>query len=290
MSRAAILALLLGVSGAACAVETGAGKFLPVAGAKLWYTDSGGQGVPVVFLHPGSGSAGVWEPQVAAFTAAGYRVICYDRRGSGNTVSDVAAAGNEGGLASSVQDLQALVAHLQLPSFHLVGSAAGGILALRYAVLHPQQLKSLVVTTSLGVPDEPEVRQFQERIAIPGLKAAGDEYAELGASYRGEDPDGVKRWLALGPKRPPSPLPSGERQNGSQQSGLDYAALRGLHVPTLVMAGGGDILSPPGLMRLWARQLPDHEWIVVEDAGHAVAWERPEAFNAAVLAFLGRHD
>lgn len=42
-------------------------------------------------------------------------------------------------------------------------------------------------------------------------------------------------------------------------------------------------------MRVWAAHLPQHEWAMVPDAGHAVAWERPEAFNAIVLDFLKRH-
>ena len=42
-------------------------------------------------------------------------------------------------------------------------------------------------------------------------------------------------------------------------------------------------------MRVWADHMQDHEWAVVGDAGHAMAWERPEAFNKLVLDFLARH-
>jgi pimeloyl-ACP methyl ester carboxylesterase len=57
----------------------------------------------------------------------------------------------------------------------------------------------------------------------------------------------------------------------------------------LVIAGDADLLAPPALMRVWAAHLKDHEWADVPDAGHAMAWERPEVFNELVLGFVGRH-
>src|SRR5438552_4134012 len=51
------------------------------AGRRIWYRDSGGNGVPVIFLHAGTGSSLVWELQVPAFTAVGHRFIAYDRLG-----------------------------------------------------------------------------------------------------------------------------------------------------------------------------------------------------------------
>ena len=62
-----------------------------LAGVRLWYRDSGGAGVPVVFMHAATGSSRVWEHQEAAFTAAGYRFIAYDRRGFGRTIVDAGA-------------------------------------------------------------------------------------------------------------------------------------------------------------------------------------------------------
>src|SRR5260370_27757879 len=59
--------------------------YAQLPGVRVWYTDSGGSGVPVVFLHAATGSSRVWEYQIPAFNAAGYRVIAYDRRGYGRT-------------------------------------------------------------------------------------------------------------------------------------------------------------------------------------------------------------
>src|SRR5579864_7791546 len=54
---------------------------LQLAGARLWFWDTGGSGEPVVLLHPASGSGLIWSYQQQAFARAGYRVISYSRRG-----------------------------------------------------------------------------------------------------------------------------------------------------------------------------------------------------------------
>ena len=61
------------------------------AGRRIWYRDSGGSGVPVVFLHAGTGSSLVWELQIPVFTAVGYRFIAYDRLGHGRSVLEPGA-------------------------------------------------------------------------------------------------------------------------------------------------------------------------------------------------------
>src|SRR5262245_4546618 len=76
-----------------------------LGGVRIWYRDSGGSGVPVVFLHSATGSSRVWEHQEGPFTAAGLRVIAYDRRGFGRTVVAQGAPSN----ATGADDLQALI-------------------------------------------------------------------------------------------------------------------------------------------------------------------------------------
>ena len=64
------------------------GAYADLPGVKLWFTDSGGTGVPIVLLHPNTGTVEIWQPQIAAFAAAGYRVIAFDRKGWGKSVAD----------------------------------------------------------------------------------------------------------------------------------------------------------------------------------------------------------
>src|SRR5205814_4045121 len=95
--------------------------YADLPGVRLWYKDTGGTGVPVVILHSNTGSSQNWENQIPAFTAAGYRFIAYDRKGFGRSVAE---SGAQPGTAAD--DLHALMKHLGIDRFHLIGTAGGG--------------------------------------------------------------------------------------------------------------------------------------------------------------------
>src|ERR1700722_16362966 len=96
--------------------------YVTVPGARIFYRDSGGKGVPVILLHAATGSSRVWEYQIPAFVAAGYRVIAFDRRGWGRTT--ITSTESQPGTAA--EDLLGLLDQLTLDRVHVVGTAAGG--------------------------------------------------------------------------------------------------------------------------------------------------------------------
>jgi pimeloyl-ACP methyl ester carboxylesterase len=126
-------------------------------GHKLWFTDAGGTGTPIVLLHANTGTSASWEPQATAFAREGYRVIAFDRRGWGKSLADPATGPQPGSVAA---DLDALANHLQLDKFHLVGVAGGGFVSLDYAAWRAERLRSLVVAASTGQFAEKEMRDF----------------------------------------------------------------------------------------------------------------------------------
>ena len=147
-------------------------------GVRLWYRDSGGTGVPVVFMHAATGSSGVWEHQIPSFTAAGYRFIALDRRGYGRTIVD--PSGPQPGTAAD--DLQALIGHLGIDRFHLIGTAAGGFGALDYALSFPQRVRSLVIANSIGGVQDEDYLALGRRIRPPEFLALPPDFRELGPS------------------------------------------------------------------------------------------------------------
>jgi len=114
-------------------------------GVRLWFTDTGGHGEPVVLLHAITGTSESWTPQIGTLAKAGYRVIAFDRRGWGRSIANP-SSGPQPGHAS--EDLHALADYLSLGRFHLVGVAGGGFVALDYAAWHGDRLRSLVVGAS----------------------------------------------------------------------------------------------------------------------------------------------
>ncbi len=250
-------------------------------GVNLWFIDTGGDGVPIVLLHPNTGNSEIWEHQIAGFSRAGYRVIAYDRRGWGKSTADPASGPQPGTIAG---DLEALADHLKLDKFHLVGVAGGGFAAMDYAAWRPARLRSLIIGASTAKVADREIAEFIERIAIPDIRKHAAHYREVGPSYRGADSAGVDRWLEI---------EQHSRQPGAVDQPLrvpnTFAKIESIATPTLVIAADADLLAPPGLMRIWATHLKSYEWAVIHDAGHAMAWEQPGAFNELVLDFVRRH-
>ncbi len=246
-----------------------------IPGARIWYEDSAGGGVPAVFLHAGGGCAAMWTHQAAVFAEAGYRFVAYDRRGYGKTeaeASDVPAS----------EDLQRFVERLGLERFHLVGTAAGGIAAFDYALSHPERLRSLVVANSIGGVQDEDYLALQRRLRPPAFEALPAELRELGPSYRAANPEGTAQWIEL---------EHGARQKGGlrlppTRNRLTFAALGGLSIPTLLITGDADLYTPPVVLKRFAKAIARSEDKVIADCGHSAYWEAPERFNDEVLRFL----
>jgi pimeloyl-ACP methyl ester carboxylesterase len=247
---------------------------------RLWYWDTGGDGQPIVLVHPATGSALIWGYQQPVFAKAGYRVIGYSRRSYYNSDPLVA---DRPGIAS--EDLHHLADYLGLAKFHLVGSAAGGGIAADYAVSHPDRLLSLVIASNPSGLSSGPIATLYEELRPKEFPSLPPDFRELGPSYRAANPAGAKLWLELEHKaittRP-------FRQPATNK--ITEATLNRLQVPTLLISGEADLASPPGLIRMVAAQIPSAELVTVPEAGHSSYWERPDIFNRAVLDFIGRHS
>ena len=275
-----VIVATLGPASLPAARAQAVGHYAELPGVKLWFIDTGGSGAPIVLLHANTGTAASWEAQAAAFSQAGYRVVAFDRRGWGKSITDPATGPQPGSVAG---DLAALVDHLALDKFHLVGVAGGGFAAIDYAAWHPERLRSLVVAASTGRFSEREIEDFRARVQFPELAKLPEVFREVGPSYRGGNPEGTRRWMEI---------EAHSRQAGAPAQPLrtpnTYAKLAGVTMPVLVLAADADLLAPPSMMRAWAAHLKNYEFATVPESGHSIAWEQPEIFNEKVLAFMAR--
>ena len=253
--------------------------FVRISGGKLGYWDTGGNGEPIVLLHPASGSALIWLHQQPVFAKAGYRVIAYSRRNYYN--SDSAPAANPG---TGSGDLQEFANLLGLQKFHLVSSAAGGSVAADYALSHPERLLSLTVSSNNLAATQGYIADAAARMKLEAWDELPRWYRELGPSYRAINPDGVAKWTEINE--------ISETDRGARQKLVNVVTpekLETLRVPTLLMTGSADMFTPPSVQRLIARHIPDNELLVMPECGHSIYWERPDLFNRSVLDFIGRH-
>ena len=249
-------------------------------GVELWYEDTGGGGVPVVFIHAAAGSSESWVNQVPAFTAAGLRCITYDLRGWRKSKATAEAVGT----THLSDDLESLVRHLGLDRFLLVATAYGGFGGLDYALRFPPRLRAFVLSSSQGGLEDPDYVAIRQRILPPEFQRLAIELRELGPSYRVTDPEGTRRWLEI--------IHEGGGETGPRQplyTRIMLRTLESLTVPTLMVSGNADLLSPPALMRIMAARIPGCRLATIPEAGHSAYWERPTDWNRVVLEFLLQH-
>ncbi len=250
-------------------------------GVRLAYRDSGGSAVPIVLLHANTGTSASWEPQFASLVASGYRTIAFDRRGWGKSRPDAQSGTQPGSVA---EDLAALVDHLALPPFHLVGVAGGGFVALDYAAWRQGTLRSLTVAASTGSFSEAEMLKLTQNLMFEGFRALPESFREIGPSFRAMEPERVAAWAeAQEQARQPDAAAQPLRTPNT------FAKIAQIRIPMLAVTASADLYAPPALMMCWIRHIPHAEVVAIADAGHSVPMEQPEAFNRAVLDFIGRH-
>lgn len=250
-----------------------------IQGGSLWYWDTGGKGPVVVLLHAASGSGAMWVYQQPALAKAGYRVISYSRRGY---LKSSACDPDNPGVAS--EDLQHLLGHLGVGKFHVVGLAAGGIVATDYALSHPERLLSLTLASTIVGATDQSYLDLCNTFRPPFFTQLPKDFQELSATYRAGNSAGADAWRALEKQSLLS-----VRVNQKFAHVITWAKVETIKVPTLLMTGDADLWTPPSVLRLQASHLRHAETLVIREAGHAPNWEQPEAFNHALLDFLQRH-
>jgi pimeloyl-ACP methyl ester carboxylesterase len=268
----------------ASAAQSPAARFAGHAelpGVRLWYTDSGGSGVPLVMLHANTGNADSWQFNIPDFVEAGYRVIAFDRRGWGRSTANPDTGPQPGTIAD---DLHALVEYLKLERFHLVAVAGGGFAAYDYVLWRPERLRSLVIAASGGAIVDEELRRLREKTTLPGFSSWPAEFREVSMGYMATHPEGLRRWLEIH---------HNSQQKGAsvqpQRADITFDKLATIQVPTLLMAGDQDLQTPPWVMRRQLACIPNAKFIVLPEAAHSINWEQPEAFNRHVLDFIAAH-
>jgi pimeloyl-ACP methyl ester carboxylesterase len=271
--------LIYGVFFAAMSFSQARETYAELPGVRLWYKDAGGSGVPVVVLHSNTGSSQNWEHQIPAFTAAGFRLIAYDRRGWGRSMPQAGAAAG-----TAADDLHALMKFLGIDRFHLLGTAGGGFVAFDYALSFPEQLRSMVVANSIGGVQDENYLELGRRLRPPQFDAMPPELRELGPSYRAADPEGTRRWVELEHM---------SRQPGSAaqptRNRMKFTMLESIKVPTLLITGDADMYAPPPVLRMFTSRIKGSQSLVIPEAGHSGYWEKPDIFNKAVLEFFKKH-
>ncbi|MEU4213366.1 alpha/beta hydrolase [Streptomyces sp. NPDC026206] len=154
---------------------------VPVKGGEVWADDSGGDGLPLVLLHPGIGDSRIWDT-VGPRLAQRQRVIRYDVRGYGRSPAPTAQY-------SLVEDLVAVLNHFELSRVVLAGSSMGAATAVSLALSDPSRVAALALLCP-GVTGCPGLVSQELMAEIEALAMAGDMDGLVAL--------GLRTWAAAG--------------------------------------------------------------------------------------------
>lgn len=250
--------------------------------------DSAGEGELVLFLHGIGGNKRNWHPNLPAF-AGSFRAVAWDARGYGESDD------YEGPLRfrDFSDDIVRVIDHFGEAKAHLVGLSMGGRIAMDFARVHGDRLATLTLcATNTGFGRfSPEARADFIRSRKEPL-------------MNGKEPSDIAEPVArslLGPKAAESSL----RQlvdSMTRLHKLSYIksiealvnmdtdeSLDHIRVPTHIMCGADDPLTPLSMSQDIHRLIPHSRLTVIENAGHLLNIENPEDFNKAALGFLRSH-
>ena len=258
-----------------------------VNGLEMYY-EMEGDGPPVVLLGGLSQDHLGWAFQVPPLVAAGYRVITPDNRDAGQTGQTRAGYG----IREMAGDTIGLMDVLGVPSAHVVGLSMGGMIAQEMAINDPDRVSSLTLVCTFAAIDQDLAGILRAwRASRPHCNDV-DFTLMLSSwlfTYRFfQQAEAVNGFLQLVSSNPFPQSASGfQRQCDAVLTHDTRDRLKGITAPTHVIVGSEDNLTPPRLSRYLVEQIPGATLTEIPAAAHVLSIETPEAFNGALLGFLG---
>ncbi len=253
-----------------------------VRGQHLYYEDTGGAGLPLVLGHGFLMDGTMFEAQVRAF-AGSHRVITWDQRGHGRTVSSAEPFTTW----DLTDDLAALLDHVGVESAVVGGMSQGGFIALRFGLKHPERTAGLVlIDTQSGVEDPEKAIQYDLMHEVWVGSGPSDQLLEMVAAIIiGNRRPESERWTAVWKAREPAGLTQIYRALMDRDDITER--LGEIQAPAIVIHGAEDVAIDMSLAESLCSRLAGCRGVVrVEGAGHVSCLTHPEPVNQAIAAFL----
>ena len=261
-------------------------------GARLHYEAFGRRDRPAVLMIQGLGAdKHGWDMQRFAL-APNYRVIAFDNRGAGRSDKPFGPYS----LEQMADDAIAVLDHAGVDSAHVVGASMGGAISQLMCRRAPRRVRSLVDARVHRLP-QPAVAtraagRWMQTVATERGHGRDDQRGSpLGDRRLARSVALCQRFGWLGPlamrsagafvRRPGSSHPGGRRRHSP-------SSYDNVHVPTLVIVGNQDILTPRGDSEEIADRIPGAELVVISGAAHGFMVEHASTFNRVLLEFLAR--
>ncbi|GAB6843651.1 pimeloyl-ACP methyl ester carboxylesterase [Methylorubrum rhodinum] len=239
-----------------------------------------GQGPAIVFVHGFTTTAEFWREQVAPFSRD-RRVIRVNLPGHG-----VSPRPEERGYAIDdfVVDLERVFTELAIEPCVLVGLSMGGTIAQRFVLKNPPRVNALVLVgaTPHGLGPDVKVENVLTAIDRFGVAIASQHVIER--SFAACAPASIVDWAKNEVVQTPAHVARvAIRSLNASDSRSELSSIR---IPTLVVVGEEDAITPPAESRALADGIPDSWLTIIPNAAHFPMIEQPHIFNAKFSEFL----
>lgn len=246
--------------------------------------DDVGSGLPVVFLHAFPLDRSMWGPQFGALVGMG-RCVAPDLRGLGAT-----GASPPYTMDQYADDVVALLDAIGAASVVVVGLSMGGYIAFALWRRHRARVRALVLADTRAGADTDEGREKRRRLIAVARSRGSGAVADMqitsmvGATTRDRRPDVVETVRAMMAAAPVEGIAGALEAMMTRPDSTSTLAT--IDVPTLIVVGDEDELTPPAEARAMHERIRGSRLEILAGAGHVSNLEQPSAFNHVVGEFV----
>ncbi|MEP7322155.1 MAG: alpha/beta fold hydrolase [Saprospiraceae bacterium] len=255
--------------------------------ASICYDDCGEGDVPILFIHGFPFDRSCWDPQ-QLFLKNHHRVIQYDVRGFGqSTAGEIPPS-----IASFADDLILFMDQLNIQKAIVCGVSMGGYILMNAVSRFPDRFKAIILCDTQCIADSPETRVKREESIIQIESGKLSEYANqfinkvFSQDFIKSDASLVSRIESIITSTAAESVTGGLKALMERDEMCTWITL--ISVPTLIICGEDDILTPPRQAELLNLQIEQSELYLIPKAGHLSNLEQPQQFNARIDQFISR--
>jgi pimeloyl-ACP methyl ester carboxylesterase len=230
----------------------------------------------------------MWDSQIEEFSKS-FRVIAPDLRGFGKTDGALYSVSME----QFADDLAGLLDAMGINGpVTFCGLSMGGYIAWQFAQRHPSRLSRLIICDSRAAADSADAAANRLKMADIVLRDGPEPVAwammpKLFAQCSSQRcPQVIERVRQMVMSTNPVAIAAAHR--GMAVRPDVTSLLPSLRIPTLILCGEHDAISPVAEMKGFTEMIPGAEFVMITDAGHMAPMEKPELVNAAIRQFLSR--
>jgi 3-oxoadipate enol-lactonase len=249
--------------------------------------DYEGEGLPLIFVHAFPLSSQMWKAQIEFFKNH-FRVITYDVRGLGKSKT----TNNQFTMEKYADDFLSIAGHLKLEKILACGVSMGGYILLRSYVKNPDLFGGLILADTRSERDDDAGLINRSNVITNIIEGKRNEFVSIFLTKlinkKSYNNSGLRNFLEKIIKdNTDEGICGAQLAMETRTNAIDY--LNTFDIPTLILVGEDDILTPLSCAETMNKLIPNSELKIIRESGHLSNLENPDTFNVYVFDFIRKY-